>query len=259
MSATGGPSSPSRRAELVANLAAVRQRIERACAASGRSPDELTVVVVSKKFPVSDLRLLADLGVTDIGENRDQEAGPKVRELRDPGAGTGSGPGEGRGTGSDLAPPPLTVHFVGQLQTNKAGSVVGYADVIHAVDRPRLVTALETAAARARRRPKVLVQVSLDGPGRGGVRPAEAPALASQIATSAHLELSGVMGVAPLGGDPDAAFARLRTVAHGIQEQFEGATWISAGMSGDLEAAISNAATHLRVGTAILGSRPSLR
>lgn len=230
-----------RRRVLGQRLAAVRRRIAVACADVGRDPEEVTLVVVTKLFPASDVRLLAELGVTDVGENRDQEAREK---LADP----------------LLLELPLTRHFVGQLQTNKARSVVDYADVVHAVDRLRLVDALDRAAGLAGRRPRVLVQVRLDRtPGRGGVPAEEAADLAAAVAQRPFLELGGVMAVAPREGEPDAAFAVLREVAHGIQARYPGATWVSAGMSGDLEAAIRHGATHLRVGSAILGSRPPLR
>lgn len=229
-----------RRAELERNLSQVRERISAACARAGRDPADVSLVVVTKFFPAADVDLLAELGVTAIGENRDQEASAKVAGLR--------------------ARDSLEVHFIGRLQTNKVGSVVRYADVVQSVDRPKLVTALDRAAGAHGVRPRVLVQVSLDEPpDRGGVEPGGAVALADQVAGSAHLELRGVMAVAPLGGDADAAFARLAEVARGIREVHPRASWVSAGMSADLEAAIAHGATHLRVGSAILGSRQSHR
>jgi pyridoxal phosphate enzyme (YggS family) len=229
-----------RRAELAANLARVRERIEAACARSGRDPADLTLVAVTKFFPASDIELLVELGITAIGENRDQEASAKVSEL--------------------TRRQDVEVHFIGQLQTNKARSVVSYADVVQSVDRPKLVAALDRAAGARGARPGVLVQVSLDDPpDRGGVEPGGAGALADQVAAREHLDLRGVMAVAPLGADPEGAFARLREVAHDIQRAHPDATWISAGMSGDLEAAVAQGATHLRVGSAILGSRQSHR
>jgi len=231
---------PDRRAELQSGLATVRERIARACDAAGRDPAEITLVAVTKFFPASDIELLQALGIRDIGENRDQEAADKVGQLGDRAG--------------------LTVHFIGQLQSNKAGSVVRYADVVQSVDRAKLLTALDRAASRVGARPAVLVQVSLDDEhGRGGVAPELAPDLAVAVAQSANLELRGVMAVAPLGADPAPAFARLRDVARGIQQAHPSATWISAGMSGDLEQAIAHGATHLRVGSAILGSRQSHR
>ena len=229
-----------RRAELASNLARVHERIRTACELAGRDPSEVSLVAATKFFPASDVDLLAELGVTAIGENRDQEASAKVAELRSRAG--------------------LEVHFIGQLQTNKAASVVSYADVVQSVDRPKLVAVLDRAAASRGVRPAVLVQVSLDEPPeRGGVDPGGAAALAEQVAACAHLELRGVMAVAPLGGDAGAAFARLEEVARGIRAAHPEASWVSAGMSGDLEAAVAHGATHLRVGSAILGSRQSHR
>ena len=245
---------PRRRDELATGLGAVRARVERACADAGREPGEVTLVVVTKFFPASDVLLLHDLGVRHFGENRDQEAGEKFAQVR---AALGA-----------AGPAGLVLHFIGQLQTNKAGHVASYADVVQSVDRPRLVSALDRGAHAADRHLDVLLQVDLDptpgdgsggvAPARGGLRPEDADALADAVAVRDLLRLRGVMAVAPLGADPDAAFARLREVADGIRERHPRADWISAGMSGDLEAAVRHGATHLRVGTAILGSRPSL-
>ena len=224
--------------ELQSGLGRVRARIRTACAAVDRPPEDVTLVVVTKTFPASDVRRLAALGVRDIGENRHQEARDKVARLHTRGE--------------------LTVHFIGQLQTNKAAGVAEYADVVHSVDRLRLVEALDRGAHRAGRQLGALVEVALDEEqGRGGVAPAEAPLVADGIAAAAHLDLRGVMAVAPLGADPAPAFARLAEVARGIRASHPGARWLSAGMSGDLEAAVAHGATHLRVGSAILGSRPS--
>lgn len=227
-----------RRAELAANLAEVRGRIDAACRAAGRDPAEVTLIVVTKTWPADDVRLLADLGVRDVGENRDQEAAPKAAAC----AGLG-----------------LRWHFVGQLQTNKAKSVVHYADVVHSVDRPHLVQALAAAADRAGRRVGCLVQVRLEPvEGRGGAAPADVLAVADRIAGAKALELLGVMAVAPLGEPPEPAFARLAEVAAAVRREHPDATWVSAGMSGDLEAAVAAGATHVRVGTAVLGRRPPL-
>ncbi|MEO7448416.1 MAG: YggS family pyridoxal phosphate-dependent enzyme [Humibacillus sp.] len=249
---TSGTSGTSRRAELATAVSAVRSRIETACVAAGRDPGEVTLVVVTKYFPVSDVLLLHDLGARHFGENRDQEAGEKFAEVR-----------AALGDGVDL-----TVHFIGQLQTNKAGHVASYADVVQSLDRARLVGALDRGARHADRRLDVLLQIDLgtrprdqtggDGAGRGGLRPEDADELAEAVAATDLLRLRGVMAVAPRDADPDEAFARLREVGDGIRRRHPDASWISAGMSGDLEAAVRHGATHLRVGTAILGSRPSL-
>jgi len=227
----------SRRDELRSRLASVRGRIAEACAAAGRDPGEVTLIAVTKTFPVSDVRLLYGLGVHDVGENRDQEAAPKAAEC------------------VDLAPG-LIWHFVGQLQTNKCASVVRYARVVHSVDRLRLVRALGTQARKAGRVITCLVQVSLDAsPGRGGAAPAQVPGLAAALAAEEGLLLGGVMAVAPLGVPPAQAFAPLPAVAAAVREIRPEAGMISAGMSGDMEAAIAVGATHVRVGTALLGGR----
>lgn len=238
MSASAPPDD-ERRAALTDGLATVRARLRAACAEAGRPPGDVTLVAVTKTFPARDVRLLAELGVTDVGENRDQEAREKAAAC------------------ADL---PLRWHFVGQLQTNKARSVARYADWVHAVDRPRLVSALDTAAARAGRRLTCLVQVALDDEtGRGGALPSDVGALADAVAGAGSLELGGVMAVAPLGGDPRAAFARLAEVAEGVRATHPQARAVSAGMSADLEEAVLCGATHVRVGSALLGNRPSLR
>lgn len=239
--------SSARRAELQENLAAVRSRIDRACAAVGRDPKSVTLIVVTKTYPVEDVRLLADLGVRNVAENRDQEASQKAAEC------------------ADL---PLTWHFVGQLQTNKVRSVTDYADVIHSVDRPRLVSALSSAAQRQGRQLDCLLQIALDkesaeGAGRGGLAPTDARELATFVTEAPHLRLAGVMTVAPLSGpyagDPRAAFDRLMEISGSLRTVDPAANMVSAGMSSDLEEAVAAGATHVRVGSAVLGVRPRLR
>jgi hypothetical protein len=226
---------PGRREELALRLAEVRGRMAKACEAAGRDVGELTLIAVTKTKPASDVRLLSQLGVRDIGENRDAEAAPKAAEC------------------ADLD---LTWHFVGQLQTNKCASVARYASVVHSVDRPRLVSALGRAARRAGRVIECLVEVSLDGdPARGGAVAEQVPALAEALAAEEGLVLGGVMAIAPLSVPPADAFARLLVSAAAVREIRPGATVIAAGMSGDLEAAVEAGATHLRIGTALLGDR----
>jgi pyridoxal phosphate enzyme (YggS family) len=231
-----------RREELSARLAQVHERIGAACRAAGRPRDDIQLIVVTKYFPGADIEMLCHLGVTDIGESRDQEASAKLAAL----------PQEVRQR--------IHVHFVGQLQSNKASSVAAYADTVHSIDRDKVVLALDRAATAGRRDLGALVQVRLDGDspgrGRGGIPPERVGALANTVAAAGHLRIRGLMAVAPPGVDAMKAYAQLATVARDLRAIHPGATWISAGMSDDLEAAVANGATHLRVGSAILGSRP---
>ncbi|GAB7037851.1 MULTISPECIES: YggS family pyridoxal phosphate-dependent enzyme [Catenuloplanes] len=231
--------SDARRDEIAGNLAAVRARIDAACAAAGRDPADVTLIAVTKTYPASDVAHLAALGVTDVGENRDQEAAPKAAAVT----------------------APVRWHYIGQLQRNKARSVARYADVVHSVDSERLVEALATAAGRQRDTPiEALVQVNLDGePHRGGAVGADVDRVADAIAARPELTLRGVMAVAPQDWEPAAAFARLAEVAARMRAAHPGADLVSAGMSGDLEAAIAHGATHVRVGGALLGMRAPLR
>lgn len=237
MRVTHAPADAERREEISAGVGRVRDRIAAACRTAGRSPGEVTLIAVTKTFPVSDIRLLTELGLTDIGENRDQEAAPKAAACAALGL-------------------PVTWHFVGQLQTNKAASVVRYADVIHSVDRLRLVTALGTRARAAGRLLTCLVQASLDDdPARGGAAGIDVPRVADAVAAEVGLTLGGVMAVAPLGVPAGPVFARLRELSDQVRRAHPQARMISAGMSGDLEEAIAAGATHVRVGTALLGGR----
>ncbi|MFJ7137380.1 YggS family pyridoxal phosphate-dependent enzyme [Streptomyces fungicidicus] len=235
-----------RKDELAANLARVEERIAAACAAAGRAREEVTLVVVTKTYPADDVRALAELGVRHVAENRDQDAAPKAAAC------------------ADL---PLTWHFVGQLQTNKVRSVVGYADFVQSVDRSRLVTALSKEAVRAGREIGCLIQVALDaGEGgrgeRGGVAPGGIAELAGLIARSEGLRLGGLMTVAPLTGEyagrEQAAFGRLMDLSTDLRRTHPTANMVSAGMSADLEQAVAAGATHVRVGSAVLGVRPRL-
>jgi len=210
-----------------------------ACAATGRDPAELTLIAITKTRPAADVRLLYELGQRDFGENRDQEAAPKAAQC---------------------AGLPITWHFVGQLQTNKAASVVSYAAVVQSVDRLRLVRALGTAARRRQERALTcLIQVSLagaaDDPGRGGASLDQVPALAEALASEEGLVLGGIMAVAPLGVPAADAFAGLAPASAAVRAVWPSATIISAGMTGDLEEAVAAGATHLRIGTALLGDR----
>jgi pyridoxal phosphate enzyme (YggS family) len=247
--------SDERTAEIAGRLEQVRDRISAACVAAGRSPDEVTLVAVTKTYPADDVVRLASLGVTEVGENRDQEAGPKAAAVA-----TLSGGAAG---------PNVRWHFVGHLQRNKCRSVVQYADVIHSVDSVRLAVAL-CEAAKGRERPlEVLVQASLDGDtARGGATAANSdsfqPAVeverVAEVLASADptIALKGIMAVAPMGWEPERAFAELHKLAESLRSLHPSAGWISAGMSGDLEQAVKYGSTHVRVGSALLGNRPAL-
>ncbi|WDV51045.1 YggS family pyridoxal phosphate-dependent enzyme [Streptomyces coeruleorubidus] len=235
-----------RKDELAANLAKVERRIADACAAAGRGREEVTLIVVTKTYPATDVRILSELGVRHVAENRDQDAAPKAADC------------------SDL---PLTWHFVGQLQTNKVRSVVGYADFVQSVDRSKLVTALSKEAVRAGRELGCLIQVALDAGEsargeRGGVAPAGIEELADLVAEAPGLRLAGLMTVAPLTGEyagrEQAAFGRLMDLSTDLRRSHPAATMVSAGMSADLEQAVAAGATHVRVGSAVLGVRPRL-
>ncbi len=223
----------ARRAELADNLARVEQRIAAACAAADRPRSDVLLLAVTKTWPVSDVELLRELGLRAFGENREPEATEKAALVTD-----------------------VDWHFVGQVQTNKAARVAACADVVHALDRSSLAHALSKGAVRAGRDLDVLLQVRLDDdPGRAGALPAEVPALAELAAGLPGLRVGGVMAVAPLSGDPASAFARLAEVADRVRHDHPTAGAVSAGMSGDLEAAVAAGATIVRIGTALLGRR----
>jgi pyridoxal phosphate enzyme (YggS family) len=231
----------SRRDEIAAGLDAVRRRIRDASTAAGRDVEEVTLVAVTKFFPASDLRILAELGVTDVGENRHPEAGDKLAECGDLG---------------------LRWHFIGGLQSNKAAAVAANAHSVESVDPPNQVVPLNRGAPGGGHEVDVLLQVSLDPPGRSGrsgADPAGLAPLADAVEAAGMLRLRGLMAVAPLDEDPARAFSRLVEVRAAFVAERPQASWLSAGMSHDLEAAIGAGATHVRVGSAILGERPRIQ
>jgi pyridoxal phosphate enzyme (YggS family) len=226
-------------ADLEGNLRAVHARIAAAARAAGRDPASVALLAISKTWPAADVRALAALGQVDFGENRAQELVGKAAQL---------------------AELPLRWHFVGQLQRNKAAAVARLGAVVHSVDRPSLAAVLDRAGQEARP-VQVLLQVDLGGQpagtaARGGALPADVPALADLVAGAAGLRLRGLMAVAPLGADPRPAFDRLADLAARVRSDHPEAVELSAGMSGDLEAAVAAGATIVRVGTALFGDRP---
>lgn len=234
-----------RREQLATALVVVRERIALACEKAGRSPGAVRLVAVTKTFPATDAALLTDLGMLDLGENREQEAAGKVDELR------------------ELRPDaPVRWHMVGRLQRNKARSVARWAAEIQSVDSVRLARALGKATGNARAAGErtepldVLVQASIDGdPERGGCPLDSLGELADEVAGSSELCLRGLMAVAPLGMAPEEAFGALARAAERLRRDHPAATDLSAGMTNDLEIAITHGSTCVRVGTALLGTR----
>ena len=217
-----------RKTEIARNLKEVKERIIAAAKSVNRDPNEIELIVVTKTFPISDIEILCELGETNFGENRDQEAGRKAEIIS------------------------ATWHFQGQIQSNKIKSICQWADVIHSISNEKEILKF----AQSERKHQLFLQVSLDGQeGRGGASPAELAQLADLVNESNNLELLGLMAVAPLGVEPMKAFADLAQINQGFAGQFPNSKFLSAGMSGDFEAAIKYGATHIRVGSSILGSR----
>ncbi len=253
---TGDRGAADRMAELTTGLAGVRSRLARAAEAAGRPVDGITLLPITKYFPAGDVAILWRLGCRAFGESREQEAAAKIAEFDRLVAGSDSGP----------APGTAHWHMVGRIQRNKAKQIARWAHTVHSVSTGKVAAALEDASAGAlaaghRSRPlRVFVQISLDGDTeRGGVDvgdPAAVDRLCAQVAESGALELVGLMAVPPLGADPDTAFAALAAEHRRVRAVHPGATELSAGMSGDLEAAVRHGSTCVRVGTALMGERP---
>ena len=217
-----------RKAEITRNLQEVKERINAAAKSVNRDPAEINLIVVTKTFPISDIEILRELGESNFGENRDQEAGPKAELIS------------------------ATWHFQGQIQSNKIKSICQWADVVHSISNEKEILKF----GQSPRKHQVFLQVSLDGQeGRGGASPAGLSQLADLVNESNNLDLLGLMAVAPLGIEPMKAFADLAQINQGFVGQYPNSKFLSAGMSGDFETAIKYGATHIRVGSSILGSR----
>ena len=234
-----------RRGELAQRLRSVRAAIAEACASVGRDPDAVVLVAVSKTWPAEDVAALHDLGVHDFGENRLPELQSKAAALADR---------------------DLRWHFLGQIQSKKAGGIGRIAPVIHSVDRRRIVAGLGAGARDVGRRAEVFLQVSLaefapsaEAAGRGGAQPADLSELAAAVGQEPNLRLAGVMTLPPRSADPDAVFARLAEISAQLRRDYPAATAISAGMSHDYPAAIRAGATHVRIGSALFGEREYVR
>jgi pyridoxal phosphate enzyme (YggS family) len=210
----------TRREELAANLASVQERIARS---------DVTLIVVTKTYPVSDVQILKELGVENFGENRTEEGEVKAVAV------------------------PATWHFQGGIQSRKLKDIVQWADVIHSLDSTEHALKL---GQRALRPMKVFLQLSLDGdPERGGVVESELAALAEVVVAAPNLTLAGLMCVPPVSAIPAEAFSEIYRVHQRFLRDFPNAQSLSTGMSGDFEVAIDHGATHIRVGSSILGSR----
>jgi pyridoxal phosphate enzyme (YggS family) len=223
---------------LAKRLGDARERIANAARAAGRSADDVKLIVVTKNHPVQLVFDLLDLGARDFGENRDQEAAPKAAEVR------------------SVSPIVHNWHFIGQLQSNKAKSVVAYANSIHSLDRQSLLDALGRATSDRESPLDVFIQLNLtDDPGRGGIRDANLLAFAENVLAHPGLNLVGVMGVAALDNQLERDFGLIRAASEKLQSLKPSANQISAGMSEDFETAIAFGATHVRIGSAITGKR----
>ena len=209
----------NRRDELAKNLAAIKETI----------PSGVHLIVVTKTFPLIDAQILSELGVTEFGENRDQEGREKALHV------------------------PGKWHFQGQLQSNKLKSICNWADVIQTIDTERYVDLISKASEKSI---EVFIQVTLDGElHRGGALPEDLPKIADRILAADNLRLQGLMAVAPLGEEPARAFERLGRIHNEFKVKYPSAPYLSAGMSGDYLVAIEHGATHVRIGSSILGSR----
>lgn len=227
----------SRVNEITENLHEVTEKIFQAAKNSGRNSQDITLIAVTKTFPISDLEILYSLGVREFGENRDQEASEKAKTL----------------------PDDINWHFQGGIQSNKLKSICSWAQVIHSVDQYKYAQIISDLALD---KPKsIFIQVSLDNPPekRGGVDPQKLIELANQIAQLPNILIRGLMAVAPVIAQSDSPFARLQVVQEGFLKHFPSAKSLSSGMSGDYELAISYGATHLRIGSSILGIRTPIK
>jgi pyridoxal phosphate enzyme (YggS family) len=227
----------SRKDQILSNLELVKERITSAAQAAGRSPSEITLIAVTKTFPVSDLEILYELGVRNFGENRDQEAAPKVSAL----------------------PADITWHFQGGIQSNKLKSISNWASVIHSVDKFKYAQMISQFSVGKTK--EIFIQVSLDTlpQSREGVDPADLMQLAEQIMSLPNLEVKGLMAVAPLDQPTEQAFVRLQQIQQKFIQLYPAASSLSSGMSGDYELAISLGATHVRIGSSILGNRSPIK
>lgn len=228
--------------QLAENIAHVRARIAEAAQNAGRDPAEITLVAVSKTKPVELVEMAYNLGVTDFGENRVQEALPKIEHFH---------------------PRGLRWHLIGHLQSNKAGKVVAPFSCVHSVDSLHLAQALSRHAREQGRQLSILLQVNVAGEAsKEGMTPEEAPSIAKQIAALPALQITGLMTLAPLVPDPAEVrpvFRALRLLRDRLRAEITASAWtqLSMGMTDDYTVAIEEGATLVRIGRAIFGQRPA--
>lgn len=216
----------------VERLDAIRARIRAAALAAGRRPEDVTLVAVSKTFDATAIAPLADAGVRIFGENRVQEAAGKWPVLK------------ARHTDIEL-------HLIGPLQTNKLKDAIELFDVVQTLDRPKLAEAFSRVRDKGARLPRLFVQVNTgEEPQKAGVSPEELDGFIARCRTEWQLDIEGLMCIPPLGEEPALHFALLRKLA-----QRNGISGLSMGMSGDFETAIAFGATHVRIGSALFGTR----
>jgi pyridoxal phosphate enzyme (YggS family) len=219
--------------EIRANLEKVNEQIKLAAEKANRSTDEITLIAVTKTFPVSDIEILYSLGIREFGENRDQEASGKV----------------------SLLPDDVKWHFQGQIQSNKLKSITSWASYIHSVDQLKYAQIISQHSGGIEK--PIFIQVSLDKPpqSRSGVNPSDLIELAGAISELPGISLQGLMAVAPVDSPAEEAFTELVAIRSDFLRTFPAAKSLSIGMSGDYQIAIKYGATHIRIGSSILGIR----
>jgi pyridoxal phosphate enzyme (YggS family) len=223
----------AREIEIAQALKTVEDRIAAAATKAGRARNEITLIAVTKTYPASDVEILRNLGVQNFGENRNEEGVAKSALV--------SG----------------TWHFQGQVQSRKLRDIASWATYIHSLDSADHIEKLSRIATEIGKEISIFLQLSLDGaPGRGGVVASEIRALADSVANLPQIKMVGLMCVPPVELEHERAFSEIADIHQGFLVNFPTATFLSAGMSSDYEVAITHGATHLRVGSQILGSRP---
>ena len=214
------------------SLAQVKKKISTAALGASRSVDEITLIAVTKTYPISDVEILHSLGERNFGENRSEEGAEKSAQV--------SG----------------TWHYQGQVQSRKLREIAGWATYIHSIDSPDHALKLSRICAELGKDISIFLQLSLDGaPDRGGVIDTDIFALAEKVAELPNIKLAGLMCVPPVTYEHQRAFSEIAQIHQRFISSFSEAKSLSAGMSSDFEVAIAHGATHLRIGSQILGSR----